>query len=102
MDLRNPELLTQAPSCATADASCVPVPHLPTDSTGRIPGQLNSLLGGFFSGLPGLGNNQLLALWSPWTRAEPFPGHCESCSSSFDFLVVHSKRGERASLSSRP
>lgn len=52
--------------------------------------------GGLSSGLPRLGSNQLLALWSPGTRAEPFSGHCESCSSSFDFLMVHSKRGERA------
>lgn len=50
--------------------------------------------GGLFSGLPRLGNNQLLALWSPWTRVEPFPGHCESCSSSFDFLDFI-PRGER-------
>lgn len=54
------------------------------------------LPGGLFSGLLRLGSNQLPALWSPWKRAELFSGHCESCSSSFDFLVIHSKREEKA------
>lgn len=49
--------------------------------------------GGLFPALPRLGGNQLLALWSPWTRAELFPGRSDSCSSSFDFLTLHSKRG---------
>lgn len=54
MDLRNTEL-TRTPNCATSGVSHVPVPHLPTDCTGRIPGWLNSLLGGFFLAFPGLG-----------------------------------------------